>query len=115
MSYGIGYDRAPIGTGQARGEGYEQPTYYWDPVIAPSGATFYEGEAFDGWQGDLLIGSLVPGGVVRLELEDGRVTGEERMQEGIGRVRDVYEDDDGSILILIDEEDGEILRLSAAE
>lgn len=115
VSYGIGYDGDAIGTGQARGEGYEQPVYYWDPVIAPSGAIFYDGEAFQGWQGDLLIGSLVPGGVVRLELEDGRVTGEERMQEGIGRVRDVYEDDDGSILILIDEEDGEILRLSAAE
>lgn len=115
VSYGVGYDETPIGTGQAHGEGYEQPIYYWDPVIAPSGATFYEGEGFDGWQRDLLIGSLTPGGVVRLELKDGRVTGEERVQDGIGRVRDVYEDDDGSILVLIDEEDGEILRLSAAE
>lgn len=115
VSYGVGYDEDPIGTGQARGEGYEQPIYYWDPVIAPSGATFYEGEAFEGWQGDLLIGSLTPGGVVRLELEDGRVTGEERVQDGIGRVRDVYEDDDGSILILIDDEDGEILRLTPVE
>ncbi len=115
VSYGVGYDGSPIGTGQARGEGYEQPIYYWDPVIAPSGATFYRGEAFDGWQGDLLIGSLTPGSLVRLELEDGRVTGEERVQDGIGRVRDVYEEEDGRILLLIDDEDGQILRLTPAE
>ena len=39
----------------------EQPVYYWDPVIAPSGATFYTGDAFPDWKGDLLVGSLQPG------------------------------------------------------
>ena len=44
----------------------EQPVYYWDPVIAPSGAVFYTGDALPGWRGDLLVGSLAPGGLVRL-------------------------------------------------
>ena len=56
----------------------EQPVYYWDPVIAPSGATFYTGSAFPEWRGDLLVGSLRPGGLVRLRLEHDRVVLEER-------------------------------------
>ena len=72
ITYGVDYSGAKIGEGTAK-PGMEQPVYYWDPVIAPSGMTFYTGDAFPGWQGSILIGSLRPGLLVRLTLEDGRV------------------------------------------
>jgi len=112
VSYGIDYDGSPIGTGQPRLEGVEEPVYYWDPVIAPGGMTFYRGDAFGGWRGDLLIGSLNPGALVRLRLDAGRVTGEERLVTDRGRVRDVEETAGGALLLLIDAPDGEILRIT---
>jgi glucose/arabinose dehydrogenase len=60
ITYGVDYSGARIGVGTAR-PGMEQPVYYWDPVIAPSGAVFYTGERFGEWRGDLLVGSLQPG------------------------------------------------------
>ncbi|QQA42914.1 PQQ-dependent sugar dehydrogenase [Pelagovum pacificum] len=117
ISYGINYRGTPVGTGDAVMEGMEQPVYYWDPVIAPGGMMFYEGDMFSDWQGDLLIGGLVAGAVVRLSLEDGLVTGEERIAEGIGRVRDVEVAPDGSVLVLIDAPapNGGIKRIVPAE
>ena len=102
VSYGIEYSGGDVGDGRPRAPGFEEPVYYWDPVIAPGGMIFYDGDAFDDWQGDLLIGSLNPGGLVRLTLEDGRVTGEERLVTELGRVRDVEQAPDGSVLLLID-------------
>ena len=61
ITYGVDYSGARIGIGTAK-PGMEQPVYYWDPVIAPSGATFYSGRAFPDWKGDLLVGSLTPAG-----------------------------------------------------
>ena len=115
VSYGRNYDGAPVGSGEASAEGFEQPEYFWDPVIAPSGMTFYQGEMFSEWNGDILVGSLVPGGLVRLTLEGDRVAGEERLLRDAGRIRDVEVLDDGSVLLLTDEENGEILRLTRAE
>jgi glucose/arabinose dehydrogenase len=112
VSYGINYDGSPVGTGEPRAEGFVEPVYYWDPVIAPGGIDFYDGDLFAGWRGDLLIGSLNPGGLVRLRLEGDRVAGEERMLPDIGRVRDVEELPDGSLLLLTDFPDGEILRVA---
>jgi len=90
----------------------EQPVYYWDPVIAPSGATFYRGDAFPDWRGDLLVGSLTPGGVVRLRLTDGPVTDETRYVIDPGeRVRDVRQGPDGLIYVLTDSPRGRIVRL----
>jgi glucose/arabinose dehydrogenase len=66
-----------IGEGTAKA-GMEQPVYYWDPVIAPSGATFYTGDAFPDWRGSLFVGSLRPGALVRLGIAGDRVTTEER-------------------------------------
>ncbi|NHX27280.1 PQQ-dependent sugar dehydrogenase, partial [Escherichia coli] len=100
----------PVGRGLTQAPGMEQPVYYWDPVIAPSGMVFYDGAMFPEWRGDLLIASLRPGGVVRLRLRDGRVVGEHRMLSGT-RVRDVEVAPDGSILVLVDADDGGILRL----
>ena len=112
VSYGENYDGTPVGSGFARAEGIEDPVYYWDPVIAPGGMLFYQGAAFAGWQDDILIGSLNPGALVRLKLQDGVVVGEERLATDVGRVRDVEELPDGSLLLLIDATDGGILRVT---
>ena len=113
VSYGEQYSGEPIGSGQASAEGMEQPVYFWDPVIAPGGMDLHAGEAFSQWNGDLLIGSLYPGGVVRVELgDDGRVTAEERLLRDAGRVRTVEVLDDGSFVILTDTADGEVIRVT---
>lgn len=114
ISYGVNYNRSAVGSGRAVQEGMEQPVYYWDPVIAPGGMVFYDGAAFPDWQGDLLAGGLVASAIVRLEMTGGRVTGEERVAEGVGRVRDVELAADGTVLLLIDAPDGGIVRVSPA-
>jgi glucose/arabinose dehydrogenase len=113
VSYGVEYSGAPIGSGQPRAEGFEEPVYYWDPVIAPAGMAFYGGDLFEGWSGDVLASSLNPGGLVRLRLdEDGLVAGEERLLPELGRVRDVEVLEDGSLLVLTDDPQGGILRVT---
>jgi glucose/arabinose dehydrogenase len=120
ISYGVNYDGSPVGDGLTRALDMEQPVYYWDPVIAPGGMTFYDGELFPEWKGDLLIGSMKPGGLVRLALVDDttagamRVSGEERFLVGEGRVRDVEQAPDGALLLLIDADDGALLRVTPA-
>lgn len=111
VSYGVNYNGSAIGSGAARAEGFAEPQYYWDPVIAPGGFAFYEGSMFGGWQGNVLAASLNPGGLVRLVLEGDRVVGEERFLDGEIRVRDVEIDRDGAILIL-DNSEGRLLRLT---
>jgi glucose/arabinose dehydrogenase len=114
ISYGVHYSGAKIGEGTAK-PGMEQPLYYWDPVIAPSGMVFYTGEAFPDWRGSLLIGSLRPGLLVRLTLEDGRVVREERyLAELDERIRDVRQGPDGLPYLLTDSRDGRILRVLPA-
>ena len=78
--------------------GMEQPLYYWDPVIAPSGAVFYTGSAFPEWRGDLFVGSLRPGCLVRLRLDGDRVVLEERYLEMIQRRSHVVGQGDRRIL-----------------
>ncbi len=112
ISYGEQYGGGPIGSGEAAMEGMEQPVYFWDPVIAPGGMGFHEGEAFSDWNGDALIGSLYPGGVVRLSLQDGRVTEEERLLRDIGRVRDVEVLEDGTFIVLTDFENGSVIHVT---
>ncbi|HJR51584.1 MAG TPA: PQQ-dependent sugar dehydrogenase [Gemmatimonadales bacterium] len=114
ITYGVDYSGARIGVGTAQ-PGMEQPVYYWDPVIAPSGATFYSGRAFTDWRGDLLVGSLRPGALVRLRLADGRVTREERYLDELDeRIRDVREGPDGAIYLLTDSSRGRLLRVEPA-
>ena len=112
ISYGERYSGGPIGSGEAAMEGMEQPVYFWDPVIAPGGMGFHSGEAFAEWNGDALIGSLYPGGVVRLSLDGGRVSEEERLLRDIGRVRDVEVLDDGTFIVLTDFEDGAAIHVT---
>ena len=114
ISYGENYDGTPIGDGITAAEGMEQPVYYWDPVIAPGDLEVYNGTMFADWQGDFLIASLNPGALVRLEMTDGIVTGEERLLTDQGRIRDVDVAPDGAILVLTDAPDGAVLRLTPA-
>ena len=95
--------------------GMEQPLYYWDPVIAPSGMTFYAGTMFPDWQGSLLIGGLASQALVRLTLDGTKVTGEARYFEGQGRVRDVDVAQDGAVMILSDARNGALIRITPAE
>jgi glucose/arabinose dehydrogenase len=114
ITYGVDYSGEKIGIGTAK-PGMEQPVYYWDPVIAPSGAVFYTGSAFPEWRGDLLVGSLRPGGLVRLRLHNGRVVLEERYLHDLGeRIRDVRQGPDGGLYLLTDETRGRIIRLEPA-
>lgn len=111
IGYGVHYSGARIGEGTAK-PGMEQPVYYWDPVIAPSGMAFYTADAIPGWKGSVLIGSLRPGGLVRLTLQNGRVASEERHLAELGeRIRDVRQGPDGLVYLLTDSSDGRVLRV----
>lgn len=116
ISYGVNYNGAKLGEGTEK-EGMEQPLFYWDPSIAPSGLAVYQGDMFPEWNGDLLVGSLKFALLSRLDRDDsGKIGQEERMLEGaFGRIRDVNVAPDGSIWLLTDEDDGAIIRLSRAD
>jgi len=113
VSYGRNYDFTAIGSGKTAAPGVEQPLFYWDPSIAPSGMTFYDGDRFPGWRGDVLVGALRAELVSRLDLEEeGRVMKEERFLKGeLGRVRDVRTGPDGLVYLLTDESPGGLYRL----
>ncbi|AKH99455.1 glucose/sorbosone dehydrogenase [Hoeflea sp. IMCC20628] len=114
ISYGRHYSGAEIGIGSAA-EGFEQPVHYWDPSIAPGGMAVYRGEMFPEWDGDLLVGALKFQMLVRLDLDDesGEVLSEERLFKGnYGRIRDVRVAPDGAVLMVTDEDDGAVLRIS---
>lgn len=111
ITYGVDYSGARIGEGTAKA-GMEQPVYYWDPVIAPSGMAFYTATTIPGWRGSVLIGSLSPGALVRLELTNGRVTREMRYLGELGeRIRDVTVGPDGFVYLVTDSGNGRVLRV----
>lgn len=110
ICYCIDYPGGPIGDGITSKDGMEQPVYYWDPVIAPGDMIFYKGDLFP-WKGNILASSLA-GAIVRLEIADGKVTGEERLLKDQGRIRDITEAADGSLYVLTDESDGKVLRVT---
>ena len=112
ISYGVHYSFLRIGEGTAK-QGMEQPVYYWDPVIAPSGMVFYTGDLFVGWKNNILIGSLTPGLLVRLVMQDGKVAQEERYLSDLReRIRDVRQAPDGSLYLVTDARNGQILRIT---
>jgi glucose/arabinose dehydrogenase len=114
ITYGIEYGGGKIGEGITSREGMEQPRYYWDPVIAPSGMAFYTGTAFPPWKGSLFIGALAGRHLVRLTLDGRRVVGEERLLVDRARIRDVRTGPDGALYVATDEADGEVLKLVPA-
>lgn len=115
ISYGVNYNGSKIGVG-TEAPGMEQPVYYWDPSIAPSGLAFYDGDLIPEWKGDLLVGALKFQMLVRLDMEDGKVVKEERLfEKAFGRIRDVRVGPDGAIYLLSDEDDGQLIRVAPAD
>ena len=107
----ITYEGGPASGAEARREGLEQPVYFWDPVIAPSGAEVYEGDAFPAWRGNLFVGALRGTRLVRLVIEGDRVVGEEHLlADREQRVRDVREGPDGLLYVVTD--GGELWRIA---
>ncbi|MDO8801074.1 PQQ-dependent sugar dehydrogenase [Phenylobacterium sp.] len=112
ITYGIEYQGGPIGAGISAKDGLEQPIYYWDPVIAPSGMAFYNAGLFPKWKGSLFVGGLAGKSVTRLTLDGEKVVGEERIATELNeRIRDVVVGPDGALYLAIDSAEGRILKL----
>ncbi|HOO95683.1 MAG TPA: PQQ-dependent sugar dehydrogenase [Proteiniphilum sp.] len=114
ITYGIEYNGNTIGEGITAKEGMEQPVYYWDPVLSPSGMAFYAGKAIPEWQNNLFIGGLNSNHIARLVIEGDRVVGEERLLADEGqRFRDVGDGNDGALYAVTDE--GRLYRIAKAD
>ena len=112
IAYGIEYRGGQITGGVQQKEGMEQPIYYWDPVIAPSGMAFYTGSLFPEWKGDLFIGGLETRNLVRLELNGEKIVAEERLlADRKERIRDVRQGPEGAIYVLTDAANGRLLKI----
>lgn len=113
IAYGEEYSGQAIGDGATAAAGYEQPVYYWDPVIAPSGAQWVSGDAFPAWRGNLLVGGLRGQALVRLVFDGNRVVGEEHLLTERGqRIRDVRQGPDGALYLVTDQRNGELWKLT---
>jgi glucose/arabinose dehydrogenase len=111
ITYGRDYSDAPIGIGTSR-DGLEQPVYYWDPSIAPSNLTIYDGALSAQWKDNIFVTALKGMHVSRLVLRDGRVAAEEEiLGELKARIRDVREGPDGALYVLTDQADGRLVRV----
>ncbi len=112
VSNGDNYDGSPIPDHSTKPE-FEAPIKVWNPVISPSGLLFYDGDTFPKWRGNALMGGLSSMALIRLTLDGNRVTKEERIKMG-KRIRDVAQGSDGAVLLLVDGDKGELLRLTPA-
>ena len=114
ITHGIDYPGGPVNEGIIAREGMEQPVYYWDPVIAPSGLAFYNGKLFPQWRGNLLAGALRGLGVYRLVLKNGKVVQEEPLLTELKtRIRDVRVGPDGAVYVLTEQK--ALLKLTPAD
>jgi glucose/arabinose dehydrogenase len=116
IAYGIEYAGGPITGNITAQAGMEQPLYYWDPVIAPSGMAFYTGDLFPAWKGNLFIGGHGTSDLVRVELDGEKVVGEERLltdlQPKREKIRDVRQGPDGALYVVTDDKaNGRVLKL----
>ena len=112
VTFGEEYSGSPVPNSVTTREGFVDPVYYWDPVIAPSGAQFYTGDAFPAWRGSLFVGALREQRLVRLVIENNRVTGEEHLlADRRERIRDVRQGGDGALYVVTDEDDGELWKI----
>ena len=89
----------------------EQPIKYWVPSIAPSGMTFYNGDLFPAWKGNLFISALVPGDVRRISIEGNKTVDEEILFTTLGRIRNVVSAPDGSLVLATDSRKGKLIRV----
>ncbi len=115
IAYGTEYSGGTITGGITARDGMEQPRYYWDPVIGPSGMAFYTGSLFPEWKGSLFVGGHATEDLVRLTLDGDKVVGEERLLTDLKpkreRLRDVRQGPDGAIYLLTDGAQGRLLKL----
>ncbi|WSH63767.1 PQQ-dependent sugar dehydrogenase [Rhizobium ruizarguesonis] len=113
ITYGRDYSGAEIGEGTAK-EGLEQPLHYWDPSIAPGALAIYRGAMFPEWDGNFIVAALKFQLLSRMQRDDsGAFVAEERLFEGeYGRIRDVVVAPDGALLMVTDEDNGALLRVS---
>src|SRR5690554_4513874 len=110
ITYGVEYSGDKIGNAIQQQEGMEQPVYYWDPVISPSGITFYSSDDIPEWKNNLFVAALSGQHVARLVIEDNKVVGEERLLSDEGqRFRDITEGSDGALYAITDE--GRLYRI----
>jgi aldose sugar dehydrogenase len=116
ITHGIDYSGSPVkGSVGKAAPGMQPPHHVWKVSPAISGMLFYSGKAFPEWKGDLFLGALAGSALIRLELDGDRVVHEERLLTGLhARIRDVREGPDGAIHVLVDEENGKLLRLQPA-
>ncbi|EJB07431.1 glucose/sorbosone dehydrogenase [Rhizobium leguminosarum bv. trifolii WSM597] len=116
ITYGRDYSGAEIGEGTAK-KGLEQPLHYWDPSIAPGALAVYRGAMFPEWDGNFIVAALKFQLLSRMQRdESGAFVAEERLFEGeYGRIRDVIVAPDGALLMVTDEDNGALLRVSRAE
>lgn len=104
ITYGIEYIGRKIGDAIQQKEGLEQPVYYWDPSISPSGMTFYSGKGIEEWKNNLFVGALSGMHIIRLVIENNKVVGEERLlSDEYQRFRDVHEGLDGYLYAVTDQ------------
>lgn len=112
IAYGIEYRGGPITGGITAQAGMEQPLYYWDPIIGPSGMAFYTGNLFPAWKGSLFVGGHGTRDLVRLSIDGEKVTGEERLLvDQKDAVRDVRQGPDGALYIVTDGAQGRVYKL----
>lgn len=111
ITYGIEYSGKKVGDAIQQKEGMEQPVYYWDPSVSPSGMTFYSGDAIPEWKNNLFVGCLSGMHIARLVIENNKVVGEERLlSEEFQRFRDVTQGADGAIYAVTDQ--GRLYKIS---
>lgn len=111
ITYGIEYGGQRIGAGIQQQNNMEQPVYYWDPVVSPSGMTFYRGNQIPEWENNLFIGALSGQHIVRLVIQSNRVTGEERLLTSENqRFRDITQGTDNALYAITD--GGRLYRIS---
>ena len=111
IGYGIEYNGKKVGEGITQKEGMEQPVYYWDPVLSPSGMTFYNSDVIAEWKDNLFIGGLSSKHIARIVIKDNKVVGEERLLENEKqRFRDIGMGTDGALYAVTDE--GKLYRIS---
>lgn len=110
INYGVHYSGRQI---PKHHEEMEQPLYYWDPSIAPSGMAFYTADRAPQWKGNLFVGALAGRHLSRLVLNGEQVTAEEKLLGNLGeRIRDVRQGPDGAIYVATDSAQGRILRVA---
>ncbi len=113
ISYGTHYSGRSFPA--ARADGLEQPEFYWDPSIAPSGMAIYSGKLWPEWEGHIFVGALKFRLISRIGREGGRISGEERLfEDAFGRIRDVREGPEGALWFVTDESDGYVYRVRPA-